>query len=395
MLYDFDRDYRRIPGEALGSVKWLAARAQGMPEGAVPFTIADMEFRAAPEIIEAVCAVAQNGYWGYTQATAAYNAAVTAWMKRRHGWDCSEDWIVCSSGIVQAIYTAVRAFTRPGDGVIIQPPVYPPFFSSVQDSGRRLVENPLVLRDGVYRMDFADLEAKARDAKMMILCSPHNPVGRVWSAEELGRVAEICKKHNVLVFADEIHGDLIMPGQHFTAYGTLGPGYLQNCLIGTSASKSFSLAGLSCSAIFVPDAGLREAFQRQFSIEGNGFNSVFGVEATRAAYTLGDAWLDEAVAYIQGNYDWVRDYLADNLPALRLCPMEGSYLCWIYCGGLGLAHRDMAALLQNEAKFFVNEGKMFGAGGEGFVRVNIACPRAALQGALEQLYKILSAYNNA
>lgn len=390
IMYDFDTQYVRPPREKLGSQKWMAARKAGCPPDAVPLSVADMEFATAPEIIQSVRDVAEFGLWGYTAADDGYRRAVTGWMRSRHGWNAKPDWLVLTPGVVNAIYTAVQAFTEPGDGVIVQPPVYPPFFKAVQDNGRRLLENPLLEQEGHYQINFEELERLAPDASLLLLCSPHNPVGRVWTREELLRLAEICRKNDVMVFSDEIHCDIVRPEFSHIPWGNLGEEYQQNSIIGTAASKTFSLAGLSTSNIFIQNDALRQRFERQMVKNGNEFNSAFGMIATRTAYISGEPWLRELLAYLSDNYELIEKYIQEKMPILKLAPLEGSYLAWIDCRALGMDGEALDHFMRTKAKLFVNNGKMFGMGGEGFIRLNFACPQKVLRQALEGLAKALA-----
>lgn len=381
-MYDFETLYPRL---GLGSEKWDKVVQPDNGEVIVPLTVADMEFKVAPEIVQAVSEMADFGLWGYTHDDDSFRRAVAHWMDVRHGWKIDTNWIVCTAGIVPALYTAVRAFTQPGDGVIIQPPVYPPFFVAAKGNDRKILENPLVFHDGKYEMDYDDLAEKAKQAKMLILCSPHNPVGRVWSREELERLATICAENGVLVLSDEIHCDIIMPPNKHTAYGTLPQTLRKNSLIATSASKTFSLAGLSCSSIIIEDESLRQKFKNQRDIDGGYFNSTFGWVATKAAYEKAMPWLVEMIDVVYGNWQYLNDFLAEKIPMLKVSPLEGTYLAWVDCRSLGLTQEALTKVLTEKARLYVNPGSMFGDGGEGFIRINLACPRKVLTDALIRL----------
>ncbi|MDL2324916.1 pyridoxal phosphate-dependent aminotransferase [Ruminococcaceae bacterium OttesenSCG-928-A16] len=381
-MYDFDTLYLR---NAHASEKWDAAIQQGCPPEIAPLTVADMEFRTAPEIIEAVKQTAEFGLWGYTYANAEFKQTVSNWMQHRHNWPAQADWLVNATGVVPALYTAVRAFTKPGDTILVQPPVYPPFFKAALNNGRKIAENPLVFKNGQYQMDFEDLRRKAPGAAIMILCSPHNPVGRVWSQQDLETIAEICAENNVLLFSDEIHCDIIMPGNKFVSAGALPVQYLQNMVIATSASKTFSLAGLGCCSLFIPNPQLRAQFTTQQDIEGGRMNSTFGVVATQAAYQKAEAWLEELLPYIKNNYDYLQQFMQQNLPLVKVMPMQGTYLAWVNFAKLEQDPDKLETFLREKANLFVNNGSMFGAGGAGFARINLACPNQVLQKALARL----------
>lgn len=384
---DFETVCARV---GMGAEKWDAAAAQGCPPDIVPFTVADMEFKTAPVVIEAVKKAADFGLWGYTGIPQGYRDAVLGWVGRRHGWQAQPNWLVGTAGVVAAMYTAVRAFTQPGDGIIVQPPVYPPFFSSVQAAGREVLENPLRLQNGRYVMDLEQLRQLAPKAKMMLFCSPHNPVGRVWQREEVAAVAEICRENDVILFSDEIHCDILMPGQRHTSVGALGEAVLQNSLVAVSASKTFSLAGLPCSSLFIANDKLRKAFKKQMGHDGMGFNSYFGTVAAQAAYEKGEPWMEEMLAVVAGNYAYIKEYIENNIPNVKLMPLEGTYLGWLDFSALGLDAEQRQAFLQQEALLYMNAGERFGTGGAGFERINLACPRSVLQGAMQRLAQAMA-----
>ena len=384
--YDFDTVHSR---KGTGAEKWSPVERQDL-EGVVPFSIADMEFPSAPQISEKLRALADTGIWGYTCVTDRFRESVCTWMARRHHYQVQPEWIVNTYGVVPAFYTAVRALTGPGDGVLIQTPAYPPFYGAVRDSGRKLVENPLKLEEGVYRIDFDDLEQKCAEAKLMIFCNPHNPTGRVWSEEELRRVGEICRKHGVVIFSDEIHSDLIMrPNRHHT-FASLDAELEQMILTGFSASKTFSLAGLICSSILIPNPSLREKFEGQMEREGVMFNNVFGQTATQTAFEEGEEWLEELLPHIWENYLFVKRWFAAHFPQIHVFPMEGTYLLWADFSGLGLNQEELEQFLQKEAKLYLDEGYIFGPAGSRYERINLACPRTCLE---EGLGRLLAAWN--
>lgn len=385
-MYDFDTARSRT---GHGSIKWDAAQELGCPPNIAPLSLADMEFCSAPAIVQAARELVDFGMWGYTHADDAFKAATQDWMQRRHGWNADPAWMVNTSGVVPAIYAAVRAFTQPGDGIIVQPPVYTPFFDAINRNGRRVVLNPLRCEDGNYTMDFADLRTKAKDAKMLVLCSPHNPVGRVWHAEELEELAAICRETGLLVFADEIHCDIVFAPHKHIAWATLKNADLQNSLIGTAASKTFSLAGLGTSSIFIPNEKLRAAFTAQQDKDGAHFNSSFGVAATTAAYAKGEAWMEEMIAYVGENYTYMKETLATELPQLKVYPLEGTYLAWVDFRPLGLNVAEQDEFLRQKAQLYLSPGHTYGPGGEGFQRINLACPRSVLQGALQRLKRAI------
>ena len=393
MRYDFDT---KISTDRSSSAKWREMLNHNSRLGAeiVPLSVADMEFRNPPEVIEALRDFLKETTLGYAAPTEAYYDACLAWQKRRHGWLPERRSLVPTAGIVPAIFNAVRSLTEPGDGIIIQPPVYRPFRLSIQKNGRKLVENPLKIieaQDGTHRyeMDFDDLEAKAADpnTKMLILCSPHNPVGRVWSAEELRRLLDACLEHDVIIVCDEIHDDLIMPGhEHAAIMCVADAGEYDKLLICTAASKTFNLAGCQSSAIYIPDQQLRERFCEGLDqvAQGGGLNA-FAYVSTTAAYTRCDEWLDQLITYVQENYNFLKGYLARFLPSVEVYPMEGTYLAWVDFRSWSLSSSELESFMREDALLFLDEGHVFGTGGSGFERFNLACPRSVLGDSLERL----------
>jgi putative C-S lyase len=354
-----------------------------------------MELPNPPEIIRGLKDHLDKAVLGYTNPTPEYLRAVTGWMKKRHNWDVKAEWIIQSPGVVPAFFTALKAFTEPGDGVIIQPPVYYPFSTAVKNNGRVLVSNPLIRDDAklTYRIDFEDLEAKARDPKnkLIIFCSPHNPVGRVWTKEELRRVSDICLANKVLMISDEIHFDLLMPGVEHTVYAALSQEAEQNCVVCTAPSKTFNLAGMQVSNIMVPNGELREKLQAEFMKSALFMISQLGLKAGELAYTTCEGWLDAFLGVLKQNYEYVKDYCARDIPNIKVYSLEGTYLMWLDFRALGLDQQALEAFMINEAEWFTDEGYMFGDEGSGFERINLACPLSALEDAMERLKKALTA----
>ncbi len=388
-MYDFTT---RVDRKGTGSSKWEAMYRinPDVPAGIVPFSVADMEFVEAPQVADAVGRLAQGTVFGYTVATDGYYDAVLDWQRDRHGWDPKKEWVSLSPGVVPAIGVAVRAFTAPGDGVVVMPPVYYPFRTTVEGAGRVVVENPLRLVDGCrYEIDFDGLEelCSKPSTTMLVLCSPHNPVGRVWSAEELARVAAICCEHGVFLCSDEIHNDLVMPGFKHTVVASVMPrGSVGNCMVCTAPSKSFNLAGLQCSNIFIPDPDRKRSFDRVAKSEAGFFSlNAFAYPVCEAVYRTAAPWLDEAVRVIDGNHRLMKEFCAERLPMLRVFPLEGTYLQWVDCRALGMDADELEKFMTGEALLFLDEGAIFGTGGAGFERFNIACPRDVLLEGLERL----------
>jgi putative C-S lyase len=390
MNYDFTT---KVDRRGTGSAKWEAMflKNPNVSPGVVPFSVADMELLNPPEIVAGLKNFMDHAVLGYTLPTISYKNAVTGFMKRRHGWEIEEDWIVQSPGVIPAFFVAVHAFTSPGDGVIIMPPVYYPFYMAANVNGRTLVNNPLIEQGGPYKIDFGDLEAKAKDPKnkLLIFCSPHNPVGRVWSKEELSSVADICNRNKVLVISDEIHFDILLPGAVHTIYSTLSEETAQNCIVCTAPSKTFNLAGMQVSNIIISNKELREKFANQLMKNGLVMLGILGQKACEIAYTQCDAWLDELIRLITVNRRVIADFMAKNLPMIRVFPLEGTYLQWLDFRPLGLDYKALEEFMVRDAEWFLDEGAVFGAEGQGFERINIACPTAVLKEALERLFKAL------
>ena len=353
----------------------------------LPMWVADMDFQVAQPIRDAVEARAAHGLYGYAYRSDSYLHSVADWMRRRQGWNTRTGWIVPTPGVVPAIHLMVRRFSEPGDKILIQRPVYHPFTYAAENNAREPVSNSLVFREGRYHMDFDDLRAKTADpkVKLAVLCSPHNPVGRVWSDEELREFAEICTANNVLVVADEIHSDLIMPGHEFAPFGNLEDALLQNTIICTAPSKSFNLAGLQTSNLIIRNEALRESMEAELRATGLFTLNPFGLVATRAAYDESEYWLDAVIEYIDGNLDLLESYTAKHLPGLSVIRPQGTYLAWVDCRALGLDVDALGELMLDEARVYLDEGRVFGPEGDGFMRFNVACPRSLLAMALERI----------
>lgn len=384
MRYNFDEPVDR---HNTCSIKYDFARERGKPEGLIPLWVADMDFRTPPEVIQALVAQSRHGIFGYSDTKQDYHETVARWFASRFDWQTDPAWLVKAPGIVFAIANAIRAFTRPGDAVLIQRPVYYPFSQLIIANGRKLVNNPLVYADGRYHIDFADFEAKIADShvKLFLLCSPHNPVGRVWSEDELRRMNEICLRHGCLVLSDEIHADFVYPGHRHHVVASLSPAFRDNSIICTAPSKTFNLAGLQASNIFIANPDLRKAFKDEFNRGGYSQLNTMGLVACKAAYAHGACWLDELLVYLQGSLAYVRDFLKQELPQVRLVEPEGTYLLWLDFGGLFASEDERQDFILNKAGLWLDKGSMFGPEGADFERVNMACPRATLERAMAQL----------
>lgn len=385
MEYNFDEVVNR---RNTNSYKWDSAKDGGV----LPMWVADMDFRTAPAIIKAVEGRASHGIYGYTHVPDEYYAAVTGWFARRHRWQVEKDWIIYTSGVVPAVSAIIKAMTSPGDGVVVQTPVYNCFFSSIRNNGCEIVSNPLVYDAGYYRMDLKDLEEKVSDpkVKLMLLCNPHNPAGRVWTPEELYELGSICLKHGVFVISDEIHCDLAFKGYTYTPFASLSPQFLHHSATCASPSKAFNLAGLQIASIIAEDEAVRKKIDRAININEVCDVNPFGVIATVAAYTQGEEWLLQLLDYIKGNFDCFTAYCNEYLPGFTVTPLEGTYLAWMDCRRLGIPSAELEERLIAEAKLWLNAGTMYGAEGEGFMRWNIACPRKVMLEGLERFRKFTS-----
>lgn len=374
-----------VEDEAL--VEWDRTHASHGDDRVLPLWIADMDFPAAPPIQAAIRKRAEHGVFGYASKGKRYLSAVASWMHRRHGYTVEQEWIVPTPGVVPGLHLCVRRFTEPGDKIVIQPPVYHPFRYSIERNQRIVANNPLVLDHGRYRMDFVQLEQTCRDpaVKLAILCSPHNPVGRVWSSDELTRFAEICTRHDVMVIADEIHGDLIMPDHEFVSYGTLDKSLTENVVIGTAPSKSFNLAGLQTANLIIRNEELRKELRAEMSATGLFTVNPFGIAATEAAYNEGEPWLEAVISHIAANLDLLEAYVSEHIPKLRVIRPEGTYLAWVDCRALGLTGDALNSLMMDKAKIYLDRGDVFGDEGEGFMRFNVACSRSILETALARV----------
>ena len=386
MEFDFSLPIDR---RGTGCLKYDFAVERGRPADVLPLWVADMDFRTLPQVQAALEQTVQHGIFGYSESGNSYFEAVADWFQQHHHWRPQREWLVKTPGVVFALAAAVRAFTKPGEAVLLQQPVYYPFSEVITDNDRVLVNSPLVLKNGHYEIDFADFEKKVTEnnVKLFLLCSPHNPVGRVWTKEELFQVGSICAKHHVLVAADEIHADFVWPGHSHYSFFTVDPKFAEFTILCTSPSKTFNLAGLQASNIFIPNESLRKAFAHEVDAAGYSQLNVMGLAGCEAAYRNGTQWLQELLIYLQGNIAYVRDFLQKKLPQIQLVEPEGTYLLWLDCRGLGLNTRQLEDLIVNKAKLWLDSGTVFGKAGEGFQRINIACPRITLEQAMKQLEK--------
>lgn len=379
MTYNFDEIVSR---RHTCSYKWDSAPSD--EKEVLPLWVADMDFRTAPVIVEALERRVRHGIFGYVRVPDAYYESVARWFVRRHGWKMETDWIIYTSGVVPAISAAIKALTVPGDGVVVQTPVYNCFFSSIRNNGCRVVPNPLIYENRTYRIDFEDLDRKTADpgVRLLLLCNPHNPAGRVWTREELVRIGEICQKNGVRVIADEIHCELVFPGHEYVPFASTGENQLRNSVTCVSPSKAFNLAGLQIASIISCDRTVRERIDRAININEVCDVNPFGVEATIAAYEGGEDWLLQLLDYLKGNYDLLCDFFKTYLPQIPVTSLEGTYLVWTDCRAFHLPSDVLQTLLLEETGLWLNSGTLYGAEGEGFLRWNIACPRVVLHDAL-------------
>ena len=390
MSFDFDAP---IPRDHTDSVKHDGRVDYFGTTDVLPLWVADMDFAAPAEITQALLARAAHPIYGYSRYPEALFTALIDWMRVRHGWQIERDWVMPAPGVVPSLHAAVLAFAEAGEGVIVQPPVYFPFFSAVTATGRRLIENPLLLKDGRYEIDFEHLENCAREARLLLLCSPHNPVGRVWTREELARLLDIAERHDLVVLSDEIHHDLIYPGQRHPVLATLTDN-ASRVVTAAAPSKTFNIPGLGLSALIVPDPARRKALTRAFDLLHAGNFNPFSSAAFTAGYQHGAAWLDALMAYLAQTRDYAFRFAREHLPGIRVIEPEGTYLLWLDCRELCAARGwDDLALKRfcvEQAKLGMNPGPVFGSGGAGFMRMNIGAPRTVIETALQRLAAALA-----
>lgn len=383
MKHNFDTVIGRMK---TSSVKWDGAEALFGEKDLLPLWVADMDFKVPEAVSKAVKKKAAHGIFGYTTRDDSYYQSIISWMKTRHNWTVEREWITHSPGVVTALSLAVQAYTQPGEKVIVQPPVYYPFMKVTEANDREVVYNPLVNNDGQYKMDFDDLVSKIDDSvKLLMLCNPHNPGGFVWKKEDLQKLGDICLKHNILVVSDEIHSDLVFKGGTHIPFASISENFAQNSITCTAPSKTFNLAGLQTSNIIIPNKALRERFEAETERNAIGMPNSFGPIATEAAYTEGAEWLDDVLEYVEGNLNYLTDYFKEHVPAMKVLPLKSTYLAWIDCRGLNMTAEELETFFLSKAHVALNQGKVFGPGGEGFVRMNLACSRSIVEKAVKQI----------
>ena len=391
MKYDFTTVVNR---HDQASEKWALMRriVPNLGDDVVPFSVADMELKTAPEIMEGLIRyLSDDAILGYTIPYDAYHEAVVGWMARRHDWHIEPDWISVSNGVIPALYDLVKAFAEPGDGVILLTPVYYPFYSAIERNGRTVVDCPLIDDSGAYKIDWGALERCARDprAKLLIFCSPHNPVGRVWTRAELERVAEICIRHDVTIVSDEIHFDLVMPGHRHTVMASLSDEVAAHVITCTAPSKTFNLAGMQTANIVISDPSLRERYRAEQARSGFDCLNALGFRTCELAYTKCEAWLDALIEHVDSNRRSLTQFMARRIPEIKIYPMEGTYLAWMDFRALGMTPDELETFMTKKAHVFMDEGYIFGNAGRGFERMNIACPTQTMLDGAERIASAL------
>lgn len=384
MKYNFDE---LVPRRGSNSYKWDSAGS----EDVLPMWVADMDFRTAPAVVEALRKRVEHGIFGYVKVPAAYYDAIGDWFKRRHSWRVEKDWILFTTGVVPALSAIIKALTHPGDKVLVQTPVYNCFFSSIRNDECEMVANPLIYRNGAYSVDFDGLEKKAADprVKLLLLCNPHNPAGRVWTRQELTRIGEICLRNDVFVVADEIHCELVYPGHQYIPFASISEDFLHSSVTCTSPSKAFNLAGLQVANIFAANPAVRKKIDKALNVNEVCEINPFAVEALIAAYNEGEEWLEELRQYLLGNYNYLKRFFEEQLPQFPVLALEGTYLVWVDCSVLKQSSEEIVKMLLEKEMLWVNEGSMYGEAGDGFIRINISCSRQLLIEGLNRIARAL------
>jgi len=394
MKYDFDR---LIDRDSSFSLKWSKQALQKFfktdDDDLLSLWVADMDFQCPQPVIDAIKKRANEEIYGYNwHETSTYYDSVIGWMHRKHGWNVDPNWIIYSPGIVPAIYMMIQTFSNIGDKIIIQSPVYYPFFSAITNNGRYVLINQLHYENKRYKFDFEDFEEKAKDplAKIFILCSPHNPVGRIWTQQELKRIGEICLENDIMIIADEIHHDLILPGFQHTLFSTISEEFEQNTIMCTAPSKTFNMAGLQISNIIIPNEKIRESFNHTI-LHKNGIHvpNTFGIVAMIAAYNEGSDWLEQVLHYINNNFNYLKEFIETELPSVKFIDPEGTYLAWLDFNCLNFSDEELKNLMLKKAKVVFDDGTMFGPGGSGFERINVACPKSILENCMKRIINTL------
>lgn len=391
MKYDFDQVVDRSKNR---SAKYDERKKKFGREDVIPLWVADMDFKTAQPVIDAMKARAEEGIWGYTSRPDSYFDAVCGWQKRRNGWEIDRSMLSFSVGVVPSLSSMVFVFTEPGDKVLIQTPVYSEFYDVTESWGREVIENPMVEKDGVWSVDFEDFEKKAKEAKLFFLCSPHNPLGIVWTREELTRMCEICIANDVLIVSDEIHSDLIFHGKKHIPTATLSTEIASHVITCISGTKTFNLAGLQASAVVFPNMELKKRFDKFWFNLDIHRNNAFSSIAMETAFNEGEEWLEQLLVYIDGNFELIRSFCAENIPQIRPNVPDATYLVWLDCRGLEMENEELRRFMIEEAGLGLNEGWSFGRSLSGYMRLNAACPRSVIEKALKQLKEAVDAVKN-
>lgn len=388
--YDFDEI---IPREGTNCIKYDARDWIFNTNDVLPLWVADMDFRTPDFIVDAIKKRADHEIYGYTFKPDSYFNAIIGWMKRRHNWEIKKEWISSSPGVVAGLTLAVETFSKPGDEVVVQPPVYFPFFDCVKGTKRKMIENPLKIENGRYTFDFEDLKSKiTENTKLLLLCNPQNPGGTVWKREELETLSKICLENNIIVISDEIHSDLIFKGNKHIPFATISKESAKNCAVLMAPSKTFNVAGLSTSMVIIPDKTKFKRYERTLGVGHLGMGNIFGSIALEAAYSNGDEWLEQMLYYLWKNYLLVENYFSKNLPEIKVMRLEATYLVWLDFTAFGMNDEKLSKFIVEKAKVGLNNGGRFGTGGDGWMRINIGCPKSVLQEGLERLEKAFNEY---
>ncbi|NOY38528.1 MAG: putative C-S lyase [Chlorobi bacterium] len=384
--FDFDRIIDR---SGTHTIKYDRRKELFGAENILPMWVADMDFSVPPPVSEAIRKRSEHPVYGYTMRPPVYFETIVAWLKKRHGWEIETDWIHYSPGVVPALNILIQEFSQPGDGVILQSPVYHPFFHAIRNNNRRLLNNRLVEKNNKYTIDFDDLSRKAKEAKILLLSHPHNPVGRSWTREELLKLGEICLENNVLIVSDEIHADLTMPGYKHIPLAAMSPELAEATVTCIAPSKTFNLAGLSTSSVIIKNEHKKKRFKAFIERLHLNMGNLFGMIASTAAYGEGEPWLDALLRYLQENICFVTEFLENEIPRVRISPVEATYLLWLDFRELNMTTGELNSMLTRKAKLGLNDGTIFGQGGVGFQRMNVACPKSIVEQAMENLKKAI------
>ena len=387
MKHDFDKVTKRIQSE-----KWCGREKIFGTDDVIPMWVADMDFESPKPVIDAIVKRAKHGIFGYTYMPSSYYQSITQWFKNKYDWEIQKNWINYSPGVVPALSFIALAFSKPGDKIILQSPVYRRFFEVINQNGRQILNSPLKLKDSRYIINFDDFEKKASDpkAKLFFLCNPHNPVGRVWSREELTKLGEICIKNNILVVSDEIHSDFVYTGYKHRVFPSISEEFAQNSITLNAPSKTFNLAGLQTSIIIIPNQEYYNIYNNMISALKLTRGNVFGLVSLEASYRFGEEWMYQLLEYLEGNVEYLINFFEEKIPKIKVIKPEATYLLWLDCRNLGLNDLELREFMIKKAKVGLLEGYQFGQGGEGFQRINIGCPRVILKEALERIEKAVN-----